>query len=764
MFSYLFPKQYGVEDLFVFAKDSEEDLFLSALSAVKSKTRIEDLLALDSREWTLAQYLATNGLSRALTELLIYCRANISEEILLQGLSIEGAAGHSPLMMAAINRHEDVVCLLLNYGCTFECVTSRERNCIYILARNNMTTAAELIWNTRSHDVFTTMGNKRDTNGYTALHAAALMGNSTMCELLISCGVGEVGRRTLDGSNALHIACRLNANQPSAEKSSRVVRVLLAHWQSSRSPEDVLSLLREADTFGSTPLHIAVSCGNDLGLGEILGAVVVSADDIVAQDNDGYHPTHIACHTIGRLAEELSRLEEAEGETRGELEQKRSASLRTLRLLAGAGYPLSATDFADCTVLHALAGFAPLVAHDQDLSSALDLVLEQGGERLVAVENSSGWTCLHMALATEMSPADSSAFSSRVRAVASESFLASFDADKAKKTEVIPSRLRCGAHNRIPVEERRAILEGEYTTAGVCHYLKTLPHTPRVVVVTGAGISTSAGIKDFRSQDGLYANASTSQLFSMEFLSEQPVAFFSQVKELFLPVIEGSVKPTKAHALLRLLSDEGWLSRVYTQNIDMLEQRVGLEEHQVVECHGSFNRAYCTNEECERAGVRIDSPAEMERLFWGPIGDDPMLRCPHCETCGALLRPDVTFFGEPLPARFGAAAMQDLPDCDLVLVMGTSLVVYPVASLPQMAPPKAVRMLINREATGCFQFVKDSAGAKKALVEGEARFQPWETSQYRDVFRQGDCDAGAEEFADALGKRHEFETIVQTYC
>lgn len=221
---------------------------------------------------------------------------------------------------------------------------------------------------------------------------------------------------------------------------------------------------------------------------------------------------------------------------------------------------------------------------------------------------------------------------------------------------------------------------------------------PRVVVLCGAGISTSAGIKDFRSAAGLYADRAVSRVFSASFLKEHPEQFYAVVRREFLPFLHGAAAPTPAHALLRLLKDRGWLTRVFTQNVDGLEYAAGLTEEDVVECHGSFRQAWCVG--CGRVLARDEMAG-----FWASVTQGNV---PCCHACGGVLRPDVVLFGEPLPARFHERTAADLPRCNLLLVLGTSLVVYPVAALPSQVGPLCVRALFNHEPSGCFQYVPPS--------------------------------------------------------
>ena len=236
---------------------------------------------------------------------------------------------------------------------------------------------------------------------------------------------------------------------------------------------------------------------------------------------------------------------------------------------------------------------------------------------------------------------------------------------------------------------------------------------------------------------------------------------------MFLPVIDKTIKPTKTHALLKTFKDSGWLKRVYTQNIDMLEYPM-LHEEDVVECHGSCKYAYCIDPTCSH---RLKTAEEMEAHFWGPIRKSQL---PKCTVCSSFMRPDVVFFGEPLPDRFNRMCFDDMSVCDFLLVMGTTLLVYPVASLPQMVRPDCIRLLINRDPSGCFQGIlpgnlcerrKDDALSSHDGVDTDPNIVPqYTTKSYRDVFYQGNCDDGAMELAGALGLTCQLESNIQQFC
>ncbi|KOS20884.1 NAD-dependent protein deacetylase hst2-1 [Escovopsis weberi] len=248
----------------------------------------------------------------------------------------------------------------------------------------------------------------------------------------------------------------------------------------------------------------------------------------------------------------------------------------------------------------------------------------------------------------------------------------------------------------------------------------------RIVVLTGAGISTAAGIPDFRSpKTGLYHNLARLNLpyaeavFDISYFRERPEPFYILAKELY----PGHFHPTVSHAFIALLARKRLLSRLFTQNIDCLERRAGVPADAIVEAHGSFATQRCI--ECAAPFPDADMRAHV---LGGRVP-----RCPACPARG-LVKPDITFFGEALPRAFSeqshAVAM-----ADLVLVVGTSLSVFPFARLPEMARDAVPRVLFNLERVG-------SLGARAD-----------------DVLELGACDDGVRRLADLLGWRTELEAL-----
>ncbi|KAL4892164.1 SIR2-domain-containing protein [Aspergillus ambiguus] len=259
--------------------------------------------------------------------------------------------------------------------------------------------------------------------------------------------------------------------------------------------------------------------------------------------------------------------------------------------------------------------------------------------------------------------------------------------------------------------------------------VKLLQESKNIVVLTGAGISTSLGIPDFRSKDtGLYSQlehlglSDPQEVFDIHVFREDPSIFFSIAKDI-LPT-EKKYSPT--HGFIRLLQDKGKLLTNYTQNIDNIEANAGVIPENIVQCHGSFATATCVK--CQ---YKVPGDAIFEDIKKGVV--------PQCVSCqkqiaedslrpqglkrkrstnGAhkgrdsedsseeddyeiptpgVMKPDITFFGEDLPDEFGRRLLHhDREKVDLVIVIGTSLKVAPVAEVPGVLPRQVPQIYISR--------------------------------------------------------------------
>ncbi len=184
-----------------------------------------------------------------------------------------------------------------------------------------------------------------------------------------------------------------------------------------------------------------------------------------------------------------------------------------------------------------------------------------------------------------------------------------------------------------------------------------------LVSFTGAGISADSGVPTFRGRDGLWNRFRAQDLATPEAFQRDPELVWRWYRWR-MELIAG-VKPNEAHKLLAMM-EEGMLRAVITQNVDGLHQRAG--SRRVIELHGSIWRARC-------------SSCDFRKVFSEPPKDLP----PRCPSCGSLLRPDVVWFGEPLPDEAWRSSVEEVSKCDVLLVIGTSGVVYPAAHLPILA-------------------------------------------------------------------------------
>lgn len=183
-----------------------------------------------------------------------------------------------------------------------------------------------------------------------------------------------------------------------------------------------------------------------------------------------------------------------------------------------------------------------------------------------------------------------------------------------------------------------------------------------IVFFGGAGVSTESGIPDFRSVDGLYNQKwhyPPETILSHTFFENDPAEYFRFHRE---KLVVDDAKPNRAHLKLAELEKEGKLKAVVTQNIDGLHQMAGSRE--VLELHGSILRAYCS---------RCGKPYSADKMNHGT-------GIPRCD-CGAVVRPDIVLYEEPLDDRIMRKAIDYIRKADILIVGGTSLNVYPAAGL-----------------------------------------------------------------------------------
>lgn len=212
---------------------------------------------------------------------------------------------------------------------------------------------------------------------------------------------------------------------------------------------------------------------------------------------------------------------------------------------------------------------------------------------------------------------------------------------------------------------------------------KIIDNSSNIVFFGGAGVSTESNIPDFRSENGLYKTKSNTSYPPEVMLSH---SFFENNKEEFFEfyrnkMIYKDAKPNDAHKALVKLEQMGKLKAVVTQNIDGLHQAAGSKK--VIELHGSIHRNYCLN-----CGKKFDLQYVL----------NSKTNVPLCDECGGVVRPDVVLYEEGLDESSIRDAIEYIENADVLIVGGTSLVVYPAAGLVQYYKGNKL-ILINRSST-----------------------------------------------------------------
>jgi len=222
------------------------------------------------------------------------------------------------------------------------------------------------------------------------------------------------------------------------------------------------------------------------------------------------------------------------------------------------------------------------------------------------------------------------------------------------------------------------------------------------VVLTGAGMSTESGIPDFRSTSGIWAEVDPFEVASIEAFRRDPLRVWRWYGPRIRALCEA--QPNPGHLALAELERAGLVRAVVTQNIDALHTRAGSED--VIEVHGSIRRSVCLTCGCE-----LSLPAVLAQL--------EEREAPVCTQCGAILKPGVVMFGELLPAAAAARAERLARDAALLLVVGSSLQVWPVAGWPaQTLAAGGAVAVVNRDETpydrDAILTVREAAGASLA--------------------------------------------------
>mmetsp|Transcript_112205 Transcript_112205/g.198759 ORF Transcript_112205/g.198759 Transcript_112205/m.198759 type:complete len:738 (+) Transcript_112205:103-2316(+) len=657
-----------------------------------------DIWGVLSGHWSFTHWLAVRDCPKLLC-LLYHMRCADSWWLSPNAMATKGR--WTPLQVASTYGCTSVVSCLISSGAILDAQDIPGHTALAIAVARGHHHIAKCLLDKGASPICT------DRKLATPLHLAALRGDADLCRLLLEYA-SQPDAQDSGGWTPLLVACAKEARWSAAklllQKGANAsiatygqmqsALMLVAEW-SEFGPEAMRMLLAcnadpaAVDTFGQTALHFACRHGH----ADVVKALCDKGAPISAQDNDGHYPLQSLCECCARspdnkelVEKTLSAILQVDPKAASHLDFSDSSAVHTLLCLAG---------------IHKT---APLLALKALLDARADATLE----------DDYGFTAAHYAAA--LSTPNFEAVMSVLRDCphVPQQFWTSVDLKKKQDTSNRKYLMRRGGHHRIPLETRTAVLKGDISLTGIAKRI-TEGRSRDIVVLVGAGASTAAGIPDFRSPMGLWSQAATRDLFSSEGFHARPEEFWRKASELFLDRC-----PTRTHSFLGRLASKGFLRRVYTQNIDGLEVAAGVPDDLVIECHGSSRRMVCS---ANRNHVtQIMSKIDMPETWQAP-------RC----TCGALMRPDIVFFGEPLPHEFSLHSGEDLNACDLLIVVGTALNVYPVAGLVNRVSSLTPRLLINREAVGVW------------------RGSDMNAENYRDVMWKGDCEAGAEELMQLLG-------------
>lgn len=656
-------------------------------------------------DWSLLHVLAYHG-HALLLRILVLTMWNGKR------LNVKATGRHwTPLHCAATKGHKAIVSSLARAGADLESKDDLGHTGLAIAAAYSHEGCLRVLLNSRAS------ANARNSKNMTPLHIAAMAANSSTLILALLKHGAQHESMDDKGWTPFLVACcdekrwpgALTLLQHDANPKDRTyghqgcgqsATMLLASWKDDdgRAMQALLSYngdLFAVDCFGQSALHMACRSGKV----DTIRTLCANGAPTDAQDNDGLYPLQLLCTCCAEAPKD-----------------ERLVDVGMEAILQTTPEAVQWLDFSDTTALHTLCTLAAL---KKSLPlRALRRLLDARADP--SVEGDDGWTPVHFANSTGGDEAALLMEEFRKHGYATCEFWENLDLQKPRNMANRKYLLRRGGHHRIPIEDRRDVLRCELDLAGIARRINQ-GRSRRVVVIIGAGASTAAGIPDFRSPMGLWSQAATRDLFSPQGIIERPEAFWRSICDFFV-----GRKPTKVHKLLARLAEEGLVQRIYTQNIDHLEVDAGIPADLVIECHGSALRIVCS----KGCGHVVDLSITQIGAQFANKGE--VWKAPLCEGCGAFLRPDIVFFGESLPADFRTHSSEDMSLCDMLIVVGTALSVYPVAGLVQQVKPLTPRLLLNREPVG-----------------------PWQASRhnetnYRDVFYECDCDAGAEDLARLL--------------
>ena len=231
------------------------------------------------------------------------------------------------------------------------------------------------------------------------------------------------------------------------------------------------------------------------------------------------------------------------------------------------------------------------------------------------------------------------------------------------------------------------------TTAGntIQHFRDLIAQSTRMVVLTGAGVSTESGVPDFRSPGGLWEQFRIVQYD--EYVASEEARIEDWHRRFYMKDQIGAVEPNTGHKVIADWLNSGKCQCLVTQNVDGLHQRAGAPSGKTIEIHGNATTASCIS-------CNTDHEMDLCRKLFETTGVSP-----KCQSCGGLVKADVVMFGEAMPKDKTEEAFKISETADLFLAIGTSLVVQPAAVLPLHAKRNGAKFpILNRDPTELDQF------------------------------------------------------------
>ena len=287
----------------------------------------------------------------------------------------------------------------------------------------------------------------------------------------------------------------------------------------------------------------------------------------------------------------------------------------------------------------------------------------------------------------------------------------SFQCDIILAENILKYKIICTLMNEVeifPLSDNLILTENEIKEIKYDNFKNNIMNKKysKIVFMVGAGISTSAGIPDFRSDTGLFKQlqikynlSKPEEFFWKKTFLEKPQYFYEFTKLFDL----SKIKSTITHKFINFFVQKNIVKYIYTQNIDGLELKAKIPNEKLIFCHGNFFTGNCA-----KCNKEIDIQKINEGIEKGEVY--------YCPTCGGPCKPNVVFYGESLPFRF-FEKLQECRDADLFIIMGTSLSVNPFASIPYLSNRNADVVLFNKCLVGKYEYNKLYCNA--LFIEGK---------------------------------------------